>query len=244
MFFFRGNAVLIRTSPGSAVTSRVISFSWAALEADLTARIRTSDVSSPRIAIEPRGLAMRRLAFGSTLYVCSITSLAASSVLGLGLQPSKARSSHNAAVICRTAIRILIFIRRLGWKPHYLQQLFLDCHERDNGVVVLTVVLRRENEMIVWAGSGSGYLNTGARYNPSTDSWRATNAPTGRYGHTAVWTGNEMIAWGGYRNSSFLNTGGSYCAQFGPTPTPTPTPTTTPRLAPTPRLRPAPVPRP
>ena len=44
------------------------------------------------------------------------------------------------------------------------------------------------------------YLNTGGRYNPSTDSWTATsttNAPDGRYGHTAVWTGSEMIVWGG-----------------------------------------------
>src|SRR5207237_9843752 len=114
MFFIGGTAVLIKTTPVSAATSRVLSFNWAALKAALTARIRTSDVSSPRLVIEPRGLAMRRLAFGSTLYVCSITSLAASAVLGLGLQPSKARSSHNAAVICRTAIRILIFIRRLG----------------------------------------------------------------------------------------------------------------------------------
>src|SRR5262249_2851364 len=138
MFFFRGKAVLIKTSPGSAVTSRVISLSWAALEADLTARIRISDVSSPRIVTEPRGLAMRRLAFGSTLYVCSITSLAGSPVFGFGLQPSKDTSSHSAAVIGTTAIRIFIFMEAL-WKPQYLQQLFLDCHERDDDAVVLTV---------------------------------------------------------------------------------------------------------
>ena len=43
------------------------------------------------------------------------------------------------------------------------------------------------------------FLNTGGRYNPSTDSWTATsttNAPSGRVGHTAVWTGSEMIVWG------------------------------------------------
>src|SRR5437764_44748 len=143
MFFFRGNAVLIKTSPGSAVTSRVISFSWAALEADLTARIRISDVSSPRIVIEPRGLAMRRLAFGSTLYVCSITSLAASAVLGLGLQPSKAGSNHKAAVICRTAIRILIFIRRLGGSHTIYSNCFLTAM-KGTAQLFLTVVLRRE----------------------------------------------------------------------------------------------------
>ena len=30
-----------------------------------------------------------------------------------------------------------------------------------------------------------------------------------RYEHTAVWTGSEMIIWGGY-NGAYLNTGGRY----------------------------------
>jgi hypothetical protein len=53
--------------------------------------------------------------------------------------------------------------------------------------------------------------NTGGRYNPSTDSWTATsttNAPEARSRHTAVWTGSEMIVWGGL-GSAFLNPGGS-----------------------------------
>ena len=56
-------------------------------------------------------------------------------------------------------------------------------------------------------------LNTGGRYNPGTDSWIATstaNAPTGRRFHTAVWTGSEMIVWGGYDTDGALNTGGRY----------------------------------
>src|SRR5439155_26130295 len=68
------------------------------------------------------------------------------------------------------------------------------------------------SEMIVWGGyfndSTSHYLNTGGRYNPATDSWAPTstsNAPTGRNGHSAVWTGSEMIVWG-----SGSNTGGRY----------------------------------
>jgi N-acetylneuraminic acid mutarotase len=42
------------------------------------------------------------------------------------------------------------------------------------------------------------------------DTWTATsttNAPTARALHTAVWTGSEMIVWGG---QGFLNTGGRY----------------------------------
>ena len=56
------------------------------------------------------------------------------------------------------------------------------------------------SEMIVWGGwDGISPLNTGGRYNPSTDSWAATStatAPTARLLHTAVWTGSEMIVWG------------------------------------------------
>ena len=41
------------------------------------------------------------------------------------------------------------------------------------------------------------------RLNQCTDNtWTATsttNAPTARFGHTAVWTGSEMIVWGGTR---------------------------------------------
>ena len=74
------------------------------------------------------------------------------------------------------------------------------------------------SEMIVWGGSSSeyanqGYLNTGARYNPATDSWAATsttNAPTARYWHVAVWTGRKMIVWGGDTQAGDTNTGGIY----------------------------------
>ena len=76
-------------------------------------------------------------------------------------------------------------------------------------------------EMIVWGGNGGCAFNmcvtnTGGRYNPSTDSWTATtltNAPTARDGHTAVWTGSEMIVWGGAGYLVSFNTGGRYCAQ-------------------------------
>ena len=68
-------------------------------------------------------------------------------------------------------------------------------------------------EMIVWGGwDGVNYLNTGGRYNPSTESWTVTsisNAPAPRARHTAVWTGTEMIIWGGI-NPDYLNTGSRY----------------------------------
>ena len=134
------------------------------------------------------------------------------------------------------------------------------------------------SEMIVWGGvfcCPAIDFDTGGRYNAGTDSWTATstaNVPLARWDHTAVWTGSEMIVWGGFNDSihDHLNTGGRYCASSGVTPTPTPTPTATgtptatptptasatatptstprptptPRTVPTPRLRPTPRPRP
>lgn len=74
-------------------------------------------------------------------------------------------------------------------------------------------------EMIVWGGSigGGPGVNTGGRYIPATDSWVATSTtgdcPTPRYDHTAIWTGTEMIVWGGDQYNGgwqYFNTGGRY----------------------------------
>jgi N-acetylneuraminic acid mutarotase len=101
------------------------------------------------------------------------------------------------------------------------------------------------DEMIIWGGSdGLADLNTGGKYNLGTDSWTATgttDAPTARQYHTAVWTGSEMVVWGGYDESfNTLSTGGRYCAQSGPTPTPTPTVSPTPTASPSPSGTPTP----
>jgi N-acetylneuraminic acid mutarotase len=75
-------------------------------------------------------------------------------------------------------------------------------------------------QMIVWGGWVVPYthsLNTGGKYNPATNTWTATstaNAPIGRHRHTAVWTGTQMIVWGGFHDETYahdyLNTGGRY----------------------------------
>src|SRR5438876_2652548 len=72
--------------------------------------------------------------------------------------------------------------------------------------------------MIVWGGNDGTTgaclcVNTGGQYDPIGNSWMATTttgAPTGRYYHTAVWTGTRMIVWGGFDLSNPLNTGGQY----------------------------------
>lgn len=83
-------------------------------------------------------------------------------------------------------------------------------------------------EMIIWGGFGGIWGNNtnhndGARYNPVTDAWKPVstrNAPSARFDHSAVWTGKEMLVWGGFTDSharyngahaeGFLNTGGRY----------------------------------
>jgi hypothetical protein len=66
--------------------------------------------------------------------------------------------------------------------------------------------------MIVWGGTNGFYLNSGGQYDPVGNTWAATTgiaAPSGRYYHSAVWTGAKMIVWGGFAAPS-TNTGGLY----------------------------------
>jgi HYR domain-containing protein len=69
--------------------------------------------------------------------------------------------------------------------------------------------------MVVWGGqvnisdAAYGLLDTGGRYDPVADSWTPTTTigvPPLSSRHAAVWTGREMIIWGGVN----ANTGGRY----------------------------------
>src|SRR5690348_1058656 len=59
------------------------------------------------------------------------------------------------------------------------------------------------DHMIVWGGQDSSmvpFANTGGLWKRSTNQWTATttmNAPSGREGQPAIWTGHEMIIFGG-----------------------------------------------
>ena len=72
------------------------------------------------------------------------------------------------------------------------------------------------SEMIVWGGvSGQGgpWRSDGARYDPASGAWttlETANAPSERYLHSAVWTGTDMIVWGGRREPDDLDTGARY----------------------------------
>ncbi|MEW5987417.1 MAG: hypothetical protein AB1791_12350, partial [Chloroflexota bacterium] len=76
------------------------------------------------------------------------------------------------------------------------------------------------SEVLFWGGGNNasyGKENFGWSYNPATDTWATlsnVNAPEPRASHTAIWTGAEMIVWGGCNrfDISFCatNTGGRY----------------------------------
>jgi N-acetylneuraminic acid mutarotase len=72
------------------------------------------------------------------------------------------------------------------------------------------------SRMLVWGGTDldnrQHYFDTGGAFDPATNAWSAmskSRAPSGRTQHTAVWTGSDMLVWGGTAKSS-VNSGGRY----------------------------------
>jgi N-acetylneuraminic acid mutarotase len=69
------------------------------------------------------------------------------------------------------------------------------------------------SRMVIWGGRDAmNFLGTGSRYDPVANSWSATTttgAPAARWLHSAVWTGTEMIVWGGQATGA-LNSGSRY----------------------------------
>ncbi len=76
------------------------------------------------------------------------------------------------------------------------------------------------NKLIVWGGrissSSQNATGDGAVFDVSSNSWTTmatSGAPVGRFGYSAVWTGTEMILFGGslgIAGSAYLNSGGKY----------------------------------
>ena len=73
------------------------------------------------------------------------------------------------------------------------------------------------SEMIVWGGFYNGHSDRIGILAADTipapivgQRTSTTNAPAARSVHTAVWTGSEMIVWGGDQLSHCLDTGGRY----------------------------------
>lgn len=72
------------------------------------------------------------------------------------------------------------------------------------------------SKMIIWGGNTGGMppvTNSGAAYDPVTDTWKPTSltgAPAARSAHNAVWTGTKMLVWGGFGETNLEPAGGVY----------------------------------
>jgi hypothetical protein len=68
--------------------------------------------------------------------------------------------------------------------------------------------------LIIWGGQHGGTpLGNGAAYDPVSDVWQplpADQAPSARSGHVAVWTGEEMLIFGGNSLSGAEASGAAY----------------------------------
>jgi N-acetylneuraminic acid mutarotase len=80
------------------------------------------------------------------------------------------------------------------------------------------------SRMIIFGGFGfdpaqgidNVYLANGAEYDPAMDQWTALQPigqPSPRQNHTAVWTGTEMLVWGGDASGAFAQDGSKYSVQ-------------------------------
>lgn len=137
-----------------------------------------------------------------------------------------AKNPNSAAVDSYTATRMVGPLDRVdvsqqdSWKAIYVPPSMCSYSTPNvpsprKGISTLVWTGR---EVIVWGGEVAGVprtTNTGARYNPATDTWTPTstglNVPSGRVEHMAVWTGSKMIVWGGNDAiSTSYNTGALY----------------------------------
>src|SRR6266852_3357771 len=89
----------------------------------------------------------------------------------------------------------------------------LSTHAKGQRFALLRAQAAGSKFSITTSGKGTYTLAEISNPDPCTDdTWTPTNvisAPDGRQLHTAIWTGSEMIVWGGY-SGSYLNTGGRY----------------------------------
>lgn len=93
------------------------------------------------------------------------------------------------------------------------------------GVREANVIVWTGNRMIIWGGwNGGPFIDTGSSFDPSPSGGGAwvttslTTAPSPRRDHEAVWTGKEMLVWGGCGEDAcvkLLGDGGRFAPDFG-----------------------------
>ena len=101
-------------------------------------------------------------------------------------------------------------------RPVLTEPLVLELSAQDNRARFEPVRSQelRSVSMATTVANGHYILPEISEGNPpcTDDTWTPTSvisAPDGREFHTALWTGSEMIVWGGGNTSGYLNTGGN-----------------------------------
>lgn len=130
------------------------------------------------------------------------------------LPPSSgAREGYQELEAVRAGRRMVI-VGGVGYDQNRLGGVVFDLEGRRSRRIVSPLRWRfgysavaARDEVVVWGGccgpGGSGRRDQGMRYQPGNDRWLPmTRSPLGRRReHAAVWTGEEMIVWGGFGNS-------------------------------------------
>ncbi len=86
----------------------------------------------------------------------------------------------------------------------------------DTGVTVhwTSTTTGTRSDVIFWSCHASLGTCKGGRYNPGSDTWQSISvigAPSPRTNAAAVWTGTDMLVWGGFSSTlGHLNDGGLY----------------------------------
>ena len=78
--------------------------------------------------------------------------------------------------------------------------------------------MESKGELMIWGGRSKAAAlwvprASGSSYDPVLDQWNSVsgkNAPSARAFHTAVWTGSEMIVWGGRQRPTFATDAKAY----------------------------------
>ncbi len=108
-------------------------------------------------------------------------------------------------ILCNNEIIIWDGVSQSGWKINLTTNTasVMNTNNSPSSRLDFTTVWTG-TQVLFWGGvAGSGCYSNGAAYTPSTNTWSPIAAPGlaffffGRENHTAVWTGTEMIIWGG-----------------------------------------------
>lgn len=125
-------------------------------------------------------------------------------------------ASHESFDAWWTRERELIDVRKIAYPQgrYFLPEIAEAGTQHDTWVPIFDELAQRYfhsavwtgSEVLIWGGRGpyvtgaEGPLRNGYRYNPATDTWAVIStegAPEARFDHFAVWTGSEMLVWGG-----------------------------------------------